>query len=303
MYPATSVAVRELLLGSVDEIVDGSVDVAFTRLIPGQADVEVEVLAHEERLVALAASHPLADRESLQFADLREQGFIVNPAVAGGGPPPRWLAEQHRHGLPGRVAAQAASIQEILTLVAAGRGVCVVPSPVARDHPRADVAYVPVGDADPAVVSLAWRAEHRSDARDCFIDTARAVADRDRPPVPAAATNGDSREVEHSPHNAMRDPNEIARFHDRCSDLMRELLDALACAPDRPRPFPEIEDSIGWPRRRIASVLGGVFHLRQTEFGGRRPYRFLDERRSASGRWEIWMDSNQARAVRAAQSL
>ncbi len=100
----------------------------------------------------------------------------------------------------------------------------------------------------------------------------------------------------------MDDSDEIARFHDRCSDLMRELLDTLAGAPDRPRTFPEVEDAMGWPRRRIASVLGGVCHLRQTEFGGRRPYRFLDERRSASGRWEIWMDAGQARAVRAAQS-
>ncbi len=95
----------------------------------------------------------------------------------------------------------------------------------------------------------------------------------------------------------MSDPGEIARFHDRCSDLMRELLDALATAPDRPRAFPQIEDSIGWPRRRIASVLGGVSRLRHTEFGGRRPYRFLDERQSASGRWEMWMDADQARAV------
>ncbi len=97
----------------------------------------------------------------------------------------------------------------------------------------------------------------------------------------------------------MDDPHEIARFHDRCSDLMRELLHALAGAPDEPRPFPAIEDAMGWPRRRIASVLGGAFHLRQTEFGGRRPYRLKDERRSASGRWELWMDSTQARAVRA----
>jgi hypothetical protein len=52
---------------------------------------------------------------------------------------------------------------------------------------------------------------------------------------------------------------------------MRELLDSLAAAPDRPRTFPQIEDSIGWPRRRIASVLGGVAHLRHTEFGGRSP--------------------------------
>jgi hypothetical protein len=106
--------------------------------------------------------------------------------------------------------------------------------------------------------------------------------------------------TQHAPHNAMDDPDEIARFHDRCSDLMRELLNALAEVPDRPRTFPQIEDAMGWPRRRIASVLGGVAHMRQTEFGGRRPYRFQDEHRSASGRWEMWMDSAQAQAVRAA---
>jgi hypothetical protein len=99
----------------------------------------------------------------------------------------------------------------------------------------------------------------------------------------------------------MVDPGEIERFQDRCSDLMRALLDGLAEAPDRPRTFPEVEEAIGWPRRRIASVLGGVGRLRKTEFGGRRPYRFHDEREAASGRWEIWMDARQARAVRAAR--
>jgi hypothetical protein len=107
--------------------------------------------------------------------------------------------------------------------------------------------------------------------------------------------------AQHAPQNAMTDAGEIERFYDRCSDLMRELLDALADAPDRPRPFPEIEDAMGWPRRRISSVLGGVSHLRHREFAGRRPYRFHDARRSASGRWEMWMDAAQARAVRAAR--
>jgi hypothetical protein len=107
--------------------------------------------------------------------------------------------------------------------------------------------------------------------------------------------------MQHAPHNVMTDAGEIARFHDSCSDLMRELLEALAEAPDRQRTFPQIEDAMGWPRRRIASVLGGVSHLRHTEFGGRRPYRFHDERRSDSGRWEMWMDAAQARAVLAAR--
>jgi hypothetical protein len=116
-----------------------------------------------------------------------------------------------------------------------------------------------------------------------------------------ARTRRSSTLRQHAPENAMTDADEIARFYDRCSDLMRELLDALCETPDDPRPFPAIEDGMGWPRRRIASVLGGVSHRRHTEFGGCRPFRFRDERQSASGRWEMWMDAEQARAVRAAR--
>ena len=95
----------------------------------------------------------------------------------------------------------------------------------------------------------------------------------------------------------MREPGEIAHFYDRVSPLMRELLDHLAGDPGTPRPFPQIEDAMGWPRRRISSVLGGVGRICKLEFGGRRPYHFQDERQSASGRWEIWMDADQARVV------
>jgi hypothetical protein len=100
----------------------------------------------------------------------------------------------------------------------------------------------------------------------------------------------------------MVDPGEIARFRDRCSELMAALLDELATTPDVARTFPQVEDALAWPRRRIASVLGGVSHLRHSEFGGRRPYRFNGDRDSESGRWEIWMDATQAAALRAADA-
>jgi hypothetical protein len=104
---------------------------------------------------------------------------------------------------------------------------------------------------------------------------------------------------EHAPQNAMGDAGEIERFYDRASNLMRALLLELSQAPDQRRPFPDIEDALGWPHRRIASVLGGASHMRHTEFGGRRPYRFHDERQAASGRWEMWMDAQQAAAIAA----
>lgn len=175
-HPAVDVRVRELLLGSIADVLDGDVDVAFSRLLPGQTELEVEILGSESRLAALALAHPLATRRSITFADLKDEGFIVNPAVPTAGPPSRWLAEQRRHGLPGRIVAQSASIQEILTLVAAGRGVSLLPSTATAAYPRDDVSYVPVTDADPAVISLARRPGRPSPEAEAFIEATRRAA-------------------------------------------------------------------------------------------------------------------------------
>lgn len=182
-HPEVDVSVRDLMLGRIDDILAGSVDVAFTRLLPGQADVEIEVIAREPRVVALPAGHPLTNRRSVRFGDLGTESFITNPALDAPSPPVRWLAEQARHGLPGRVAAEAASVQEILTLVATGRGVSLVPASVAEHYPRADLVYMPVTDADPAVISLAWQPGAIRPVVQAFIKTAQRVASS----APAAA--------------------------------------------------------------------------------------------------------------------
>lgn len=182
--PAIEVAVRELLLGSIDDILDGSVDVAFTRLPSEHTELEVEVISEEPRVVALASTHRLADRKTLTFADLRDECFIVNPMTQHEGTPKRWLAEQRRHGLPGRVLAHASSLQEILALVAAGPGVCLVPSAIATHYPRPGVTCVSVSDADPALVSLARRRGEPSPGVKAFIEAAREVA-APRPHEPA----------------------------------------------------------------------------------------------------------------------
>jgi DNA-binding transcriptional LysR family regulator len=175
-HPSVQVTLRELRLDGAADILDGEVDIAFTRLEPGEVEVAVEVLSREPRVVALPVNHPLAGHDSLAFEDLRDESFITNPVVQRAGPPVTWLAEQQRHGLPGRVAAEAASLQETLTLVATGRGVCLLPGSVARIHPRSDIRYVEVPDADPAVMSLAWHRHNGRPVVDAFIRTVRQVA-------------------------------------------------------------------------------------------------------------------------------
>lgn len=175
-HPSAEVSVRELLLDQIDELLSGGIDVAFTRLLPGQAEVELEVIAHEPRVVALPALHALSGRTMVKFRDLRGESFIINPVVEASAPPKRWLTEQARHGLPGRVAAEASSVQEILTLVAAGKGVCLVPVSVAHHYPRNEVVYVKVSDADPAFVSVAWPRGGSRPIVGAFIEMTRRLA-------------------------------------------------------------------------------------------------------------------------------
>lgn len=176
-FPAIQVAVHELSLDGAADIIDGRVDIAFTRLEPGDvgAEVEVEVLQREPRVVALPVGHRLAGRASVSFADLREESFIANPVIQHAGPPPAWLAELQRHGLPRRVAAEATSLQETLTLVATERGVCLLPASAAKMHPRTDLRYIEVRDATPAPVSLAWHRPLDRPAVEAFVRTVREV--------------------------------------------------------------------------------------------------------------------------------
>jgi DNA-binding transcriptional LysR family regulator len=182
-HPSAEVSVRELFLDQLDELLSGGVDVAFTRLLPGQADVELQVIAHEPRVVALPTSHALSGRVTVKFKELRDESFIINPVVEAAAPPKRWLTEQARHGLPGRVAATAASVQEIVTLVASGQGVCLVPMSVANHYTRSDVVYVEVSDAEPAVISIAWPRGGLRPIVGAFVEMTRRLAPAPAPPV------------------------------------------------------------------------------------------------------------------------
>ena len=122
-HPAVEVSLRDLLLGRIDDILAGNVDVAFTRLLPGQAEVEVEVLAREPRLVALPTNHSLADRTSLSFAELRQETFITNPAIEAGEPAIQMVGRASPPWPPG-ARPRASRRSSRLSPVAAGSAWC-----------------------------------------------------------------------------------------------------------------------------------------------------------------------------------
>lgn len=180
LLPAASVSLRELVAERYDLLRTADLDVVIGRLRPEEMpDLDVLVLAEEPRVAALPADHPLAGRASLELVDLAADAFITQPAALNAEYRRRWLAEQHAAGLPGRIAAEASSIQEFLNLVAAGRGVCLAPAAAAEFNPWPGVCYVPVDGIAPATTSVATRAGHESPAVVTFRVAARAASGRE----------------------------------------------------------------------------------------------------------------------------
>lgn len=101
-------------------LADGTCDAAFVWLpLPDPERYRWTVVAEEPRLVAMAGTHPLAGRETVDFTDLLDEPFLALPDSAG---PLRdhWLATDARGGRPALIGAEVASTEETYEALVAG---------------------------------------------------------------------------------------------------------------------------------------------------------------------------------------
>ena len=114
-------------------------------------------LYHERRLVALRRDHALAEADELWQSDIADERHL------------RYLQPLRPGGTPIR------SVEEKLEHVAAGHGIIVLPLSATRHYTRPDVVYVPVVDAEPDQVFLAFVAQRESGLLEDFVAAATAA--------------------------------------------------------------------------------------------------------------------------------
>ncbi|MFG2125912.1 LysR family substrate-binding domain-containing protein [Streptomyces sp. NPDC048710] len=139
-------------------IPDGTVDIAYVRRPVRDQGLRVLPLYGEARVAMLPADHRLAGKQELCLADLVDE--------------PR-LSYAH----PGPDDLPIRTIEEKFECVASGAGITLVPESVALQYSRPDITYVPVPDAEPDEVLLAWEARRRSPLIAGFVTAARAQAE------------------------------------------------------------------------------------------------------------------------------
>ena len=134
---------------------DGSIDMGV--LTPPLADpggLELRGFDRDRLAMALPAAHPLARTATL--ADLAGEPFILWPLREGEGFHACAIRLCHDAGFRPDIVQEANGMHAVLSLVAAGAGVALVPSRMARLHPDTVVFRRIDNDAAAFETTLAW---------------------------------------------------------------------------------------------------------------------------------------------------
>lgn len=146
----------------------GDVDVAIVLLPVQEPDLVLgPTFSRERQNVAVSVRHPFAARAEVTAADLAAAALIPATAPA----PAYWRAAHAPTTAPGPAVR---TLQEGLTLVAAGRGTMLLCRPTAEYHGRRDVVHVPVAGLPDSVLGVVWQRDAETERVRAF---ARAVSE------------------------------------------------------------------------------------------------------------------------------
>ena len=119
-----------LVPDQVAALLDGTIDLALLRPPVDEPALAVRPLRRDRLIVAVPDGHRLAARRRVRIADLRDEDLVMHPAR--GRSVMHGLVESlcREAGFRPRVRHEVAETSTLVTFVAAGLGVAVVPEPV-----------------------------------------------------------------------------------------------------------------------------------------------------------------------------
>ncbi|WP_308204752.1 LysR family transcriptional regulator substrate-binding protein [Gordonia sputi] len=122
----------------------------------------------------------LADRDSVSWNELGRLPLVVNTLT--GITTTRSWHDPLRVDAAERQVVECTNFDEWLELIAADRGIGAVPEIAARRVTRSHVRFIPIPDAPPTMLHLAYLTESRSPTIDAFVDASAVAVSRQQMP-------------------------------------------------------------------------------------------------------------------------
>ncbi|NIK55853.1 LysR family transcriptional regulator [Kribbella shirazensis] len=137
------------------------------RLAPGLSS---RVVAEDALVAALPAGHRLTRRKRLRLTDLADEPFVFYSRPSGPAVYDTIVGFCRAAGFTPRIEQEAADVQTIVSLVAAGLGVSLLIGPTPPSNPDAVVYRELSDDLPPWQLSVAWSPDNRSPVLARFLD-------------------------------------------------------------------------------------------------------------------------------------
>lgn len=177
--PGVSLALEEGgSLELTEALATGRLDAAFLRVAVGRGPgMAIEALTEEPMLAAVPVQHRLAGAEgSIRLTDLSEETFVLYRRPSGPGLYDAIIAACSAAGFSPRIGQEAARLPSVLSLVAAGLGVSIIPASMRRLETEG-IVYLALSDT-PLLVAplhLVWRRDGGSAALGHFVAAVRRM--------------------------------------------------------------------------------------------------------------------------------
>ncbi|HMO47600.1 MAG TPA: LysR family transcriptional regulator [Rubrivivax sp.] len=159
----------------LDALMRDEIDLGFVHTPQVPAAVHTELLHEDQFLCCLPATHPLAQRRKVPLLALRDEPFVLFSRRASPDYHARIVAMCADFGFQPLLRHEVRHWLSVVSLVAQGLGVAVVPAPLQRSG-MAGAVFRPLADAAlPSPVYCAWKSAVDQPARDRFVQTLRAL--------------------------------------------------------------------------------------------------------------------------------
>ncbi|HEX2951874.1 MAG TPA: LysR substrate-binding domain-containing protein [Armatimonadota bacterium] len=176
LYPAVELELLELpSLEQWQALRDKRIHIGFARLPEEESGIILERVELDTFMVALPATHKLADRTSVPLLELATESFIQYPQQSESNYADYVFHVCEEAGFTPHIVQKTGEIQTALSLVDAGIGVALVPT-VAQNLCREGVVYRPLAAPAPTIeLTMGYRQDDPSPILPLFLAVARQI--------------------------------------------------------------------------------------------------------------------------------
>jgi DNA-binding transcriptional LysR family regulator len=173
-YPCLDVELQPVNMNTMKtRLSQGMLDIALTRRLSGEefnGNLDFRVLFKDRFKLALHRDHPLADRGSIELAELKDDPFVFLSETASTSTYRYTLELCARRGFTPRIDYKSPTLESLCTMLRAGMGCAIVPE-CREAYGSDDLVFLQIdGEDTVSDVVLVWKRQNANTLIPLFLE-------------------------------------------------------------------------------------------------------------------------------------